>query len=247
MLEEIINKFLERYHNDFSLGGYAVHKITHTPSISVLKMLSDDYLLTFSFFYELPYRLLIDIERSDLLPLNEKNKNVILNRELPFFPFNSHKHEILDRIQKNIGERLGVYEPIEATDDISQMSTGGLYSIRCNDKLFQVVKGMHKTIGGHKVFRFNNYVIHITKSGEVFYGTKTYFSFDDDCFIFNNNDEFYSYCGVDYVENDLETLLFKIIVNKINGEIFKETELSILGESEDSIKKAINVYKMVKI
>lgn len=247
MLEVIINKFLERYHTDFSLAGYSVHTITHSPSISILKMISDAYILTFSFFNELPCRLLIDIYRSDPLRLNENNKTVILNKELSFFPFNFHKHEILDAIQKEICERIGVCEVVEATDDLSRLVSDSFYNVRFNNKLFQVFPSMKKTVGGQKIFRLNNYVINVQNNGEVFYSTKTYYSFDNDYFIFNSNDDLYSYCGVDYVENDLKSLFFKIIVNKINDEIFKETEISLMHESEDTIKKAINVYKMLKI
>lgn len=247
MLEAIINKFLERYHTDFSLGGYSVHKVTHFPSISVLNMRSDDYILKFSFFNELPFRLLVDIHRSDQLKLNEKNKTVILNRELSFFPFNNHKHEILDTIQKEICERLGVCEVGDATDDLTKLASDNLYNARFNNKLFQVLPSMKKTVGGQQIFRLNNYVINVTRDGEVFYSTKTYYSFDNDYFIFNNNDDFYSYCGVDYAEHELESLFFKIIVNRINNEIFKETEFSLMHESEEFIKKAINVYKMIKI
>lgn len=247
MLEVIINKFLERYHTEFSLNGYSIHKITHTPSISVLKMISEAYIVTFSFFNELPCRLLVDIHRCDQLKLNEKNKTVILNRELSFFPFNSHKHDILDAIQKEICERLGVCEIVDSTDDLTKSSSDNLYNARFNNKLFQVLPSMKKTVGGHQIFRLNNYVINITTDGEVFYNTKTYYSFDNDYFLFNNTDDLYSYCGVDYVEHELESLFFKIIVNRIHNEIFKETEILLIGESEESIKKAINVYKMLKI
>jgi hypothetical protein len=247
MLEAIINKFLERYHTDFSLGGYSLHKVTHSPSISVLNMRSDDYILKFSFFNELPFRLLVDIHRSDQLKLNEKNKTVILNRELSFFPFNNHKHEILDTIQKDICERIGVCEVVDATDDPTKLASDNLYNARFNNKLFQVLPSMKKTVGGQQIFRLNNYVINVTSDGEVFYSTKTYYSFDNEYFIFNNNDDFYSYCGIDYTEHELESLFFKIIVNRINNEIFKETEISLMHESEDFIKKAINVYKMIKI
>lgn len=85
MLEDVINKFLERYQTDFSLGGYSLHKITHAPSLSVLNMISDDYFLTFTFLNEMPYRLLTNIKRSEQLQINENNKNEILNRELSFF------------------------------------------------------------------------------------------------------------------------------------------------------------------
>lgn len=247
MLEVIINKFLERYHTDFSLGGYSVHKVTHSPSISVLKMISDDYVLTFTFFNERPLRLLVDIHRCDQLKINEKNKTVILNRELSFFPFNSHKHEILDAIQKEICEHLGICEVVDAIDDFTKSASDNLYNARFNNKLFQVLPSMKKTVGGQKIFRLNNYVINVTSDGEVFYSTKTYYSFDNDYFIFNNNDDVYSYCGVDYAEHELESLFFKIIVNRINNEIFKETEISLMHESEEFIKKAINVYKMIKI
>lgn len=90
-------------------------------------------------------------------------------------------------------------------------------------------------------------MINITPDGEVFYITKTYYSFDNDYFIFNNNDDLYSYCGVNYKENDIKLLFFKIIVNRINSEIFQETGISLMHESEESIKKAISVYKMLKI
>lgn len=247
MLEDVINKFLERYQTDFSLGGYSLHKITHAPSLSVLNMISDDYFFTFTFLNEMPYRLLINIKRSDQLQINENNKNDILNRELSFFPFNNHKHEILDSIQKMVGERLGLYEAVEAIDEFSQSSSSNLYNIRGHNKLFQACRGMDRTIGGQKALRFNNYVINVTKDGEIFYGTKTYFSYDDDCFIFDNNNQFYSYGGVDYIEDDLESLFFKIIVNQINNEIFKATDISLFGQSEDCIKKTIDVYKMLKI
>lgn len=247
MLNDVINKFLERYQTDFILGGYSLHKITHAPSLSVLNMISDDYFLTFTFLNEMPYRLLTNIKRSDQLQINENNKNEILNRELSFFPFNNHKHEILDNVQKTVGERLGLYEAIDSIDDFSRSSSSNLYNIRGHNKLFQACRGMDRTIGGQKAFRFNNYVINVTKDGEIFYGTKTYFSYDDECFIFDNNNEFYSYGGVDYVEHDLESLFFKIIVNRINNEIFKETEISLMHKSEEFIKDAINVYQMLKI
>jgi hypothetical protein len=247
MLKVIVNKFLERYHTDFILGGYSVHKVTHSPSISVLHMISDDYVLIFKFFNELPYRLLVDVHHCDQLKLNEKNKTVILNKELSFFPFNYHKHEIIDAIQKEICERLGICEVVDSIDDFIKSPSVNLYNARFNNKFFQVLPSMKKTVGGHQIFRLNNYVINITTDGEVFYNTKTYYSFDNDYFIFNNTDDLYSYCGVDYVEHELESLFFKIIVNRINNEIFKETEISLMHESEEFIKKAINVYKMLKI
>ena len=247
MFSELINIFLERYHTELCGGGYSIYRITNSPSIAVLKMISESYIITFSFFNELPFRLLVDIHRSDRLKLNEKNKTIVLNRELSFFPFNSHKHEILDAFQKEICERIGICELVDASDDLTPSVSDNLYNVRFNNKFFQVLPSMKKTVGSQKIFRLNNYMINITPDGEVFYITKTYYSFDNDYFIVNNNDDLYSYCGVNYKENDIKSLFFKIIVNRINSEIFQETGISLMHESEESIKKAISVYKMLKI
>lgn len=247
MLTKIVNQFLNKYCHHFEIAGYTVESVKDSPTISILKMASKNYFLIFSFFNELPCRLLVDI-KSNQMEVKETHKNIIINEQLSFLPFNAYKHEVLDNIHKKIGEKLGIYENILPSNIVYESySNHNFYNVRLNERNFKVAAGMHKAMSGHQSLIWNNYSINVNCDGSIFYYTKTYHAFDNDYFVFRNDDDIYHYCGVNYLEADLEELFFKIIINKINTDIVAHTDIDLLGQPEPIVLKAIELYKMIKI
>lgn len=247
MLKQIIDNFLERYTNQFSLAGYTMQKLCIKDTVAVFQLKSSEYIINFSFYDEFPCRLVLDIYHDGYFPVNSKFKNEKLNQELSFFPFNFNKHENLNNLQKSIGERLGIYDGSEELDKISNTPAKSFYNLKFPNKLFNVNSSMARIMGTTQVFNFQTYGLNVTKHGEIFYTTSVSYSFMDETIIFNSNDDIYSYAGIDYHENELEGLLFKLMINKIAPEISNCTEYDIIDQSEDLVMKAIELYKMVKI
>lgn len=249
MFNDVVDNFLNRYSHCFEQNGYSLLSLNKSSSLSVLTMVSTDYFLSFSFFNELPCRLVVDI-KSHNSTFKEQHKYDILNKELNFFPFNRHKHEKLDNAQKNVLTRFNLYNGEESFELSGKLYNECFYSIRVPTKIFDVEPAVSRLIG-RQVFRINNYGIFVTKDGEIFYATKTYYSLTEglkSCiFTFNSNDDLYEHDGHHYRESDLEVVFFDILINKINDKIFKDTDITLINQPEPIIKKAIELYKMINI
>lgn len=247
MLKQIIDNFLERYTNQFTLAGYVMQKLCIKDTVAVFQLKSSEYIINFSFYAELPCRLVVDIYHAGYFPVNAKIRNEKLNQELSFFPFNLNKHENLNNIQKSIGERLGIYDDSKSMDDEDPIPTASFYNLKFPNKYFNVVPSMARIMGTRQVFNFQNYVLNVAKNGEIFYTTSVSYTFAEETIIFKSNDDIYTYKNIDYHDNELEDLLFRLMVEKIAPEIAKHTEYDIINEPEDLVIKAIEIYKMVRI
>lgn len=247
MLKQIIDNFLERYTSQFTLAGYVMQKLCIKDTVAVFQLKSAEYIINFSFYAELPCRLVVDIYHAGYFPVNAKLRNEKLNQELSFFPFNIHKHEKLNNLQKSIGERLGIYDGSQPNDDDDPIPTSSFYNIKFPNKFFNIVPSMARIMGSKQVFNFQNYVLNVTKNGEIFYTTSVSYSFAEEAILFNSNDDIYSYKNTDYHDDELEELFFSLMVKKIAPEISKHTEYDIINEPEDLVIKAIEIYKMVRI
>lgn len=247
MLEQITKNFIERYTNQFSLAGYEMYKLCIKETVAVFQMQSSEYTINFSFYDELPCRMVVDIYNAGYFPVNSKIRNEKLNQELSFFPFNLVKHEKLNNLQKDVGERLGIYDCSKPIDDEDPIPTSSFYNLKFPNKFFNVVPSMSEIMGTRKVFNFQNYVLNVDKNGEIFYTTSVSYSFAEETIIFNSNDDLYSYKNIDYHTNEIEHLLFSLMVKKIAPAISKHTEYEIIDEPEDLVIKAIEIYKMLRI
>jgi len=244
MFKDIVNKFLSHYGTNLSAGGYSFYSNEQSPSVSVLKMKSNHYFLIFSFFNELPYRLVID-----LIP-NEKtfkvgDKNSILKEELSFISLDFSKHHTLDTIQKRVGLRLGLYIEDESID--AQTYNATFYHQYVPNKFFHVDLGFIRPFCSKKVSRLNNFTTNLTTDGKLYHTARTYFGFTDGHFVFSSNNDVYFHGGTYYKEDELEELFYSLLIDTIHEEILNKVEIQIVGQSEEVVKKAIELYKMIEI
>lgn len=244
MFKEIANKFLSHYGTQLSAGGYAFYSNEQSPSVSVLKMKSTHYFLIFSFFNELPYRMVIDLHPNETT-FKGGDKNDILKEELAFFPLDFSKHQALDVIQKRVGLRLGLYTENESFE--AQTYNATLYHQYLPNKFFHVDLGFIRPFGSKKVFRLNNFTTNLTQDGQLYHTARTYFGFTDGHFVFSSNDDVYAHGGSYYKENELEDLFYSLFIDTINDDILSKVEISLINQPEEVVKKAIELYKMIEI
>lgn len=244
MFKDLVNNFLNHYGAQLSAGGYSIDSHEHSPSVSILKMKSMNYFLIFSFFNEYPYRLVIDLKANGT-SFKEIDKNILLKEELAFFPSDFSKHHTLDTLQKKVGIRLGLYIENESVETQSYNST--IYHQYIPNKYFHVDLGFIRPFGSKKVIRLNNFTINLTKDGQLYHTARTYFGFTDGQFVYSSNNDVYAHGGRSYKENELENLFYELFINTINDDIIKSVDISLIGQPEEVVKKAIELYKMIEI